>query len=85
MDFFNIPEPKSFQRIQDEHACTQEQLLNEIKEIQQEQMQLLNKMQSDSKKQSIIEQNRFIVSTVISVSALIAAVVAAVAAIIPLT
>ena len=44
----------------------------------------LDKMQSDSKKESEINSKRFVIQTVISVLGLIAAVVAAVAAIIAL-
>lgn len=44
----------------------------------------LDKMQSDSKKESEINSKRFIIQTIISVLGLIAAVVAAVAAIIAL-
>lgn len=84
MDFLHIPEAPSPEYTQDKHMHTQEELLNEIRSLHQEQMQLLQKMQSDYESQSSVDQRRFIITTVISVSALIAAVVASVAAIIPL-
>lgn len=53
---------------------------NELRSINEK----LDKMQSDSKKESEINSKRFVVQTVISFLGLIAAVVAAVAAIISL-
>lgn len=53
---------------------------NELQSINEK----LDKMQSDSEKESKINNKRFIIQTVISVLGLIAAVVAAVAAIIAL-
>ena len=37
MDFFNIPEPPSFERVQNDYSQKQIDLLNEIKTVQQDQ------------------------------------------------
>ena len=41
MDFFNIPEPPSFERVQNDYSQKQIDLLNEIKTVQQDQAKLL--------------------------------------------
>lgn len=84
MDFFNIPEPPSFERTQNDYSQKSIDLLKEIKKSQDEQIYLVNKIQDDSEKEAKINRKRFIIQTVLSVASLIAAVVAAVAAIIVL-
>ena len=48
MDFFNIPEPPSFERVQNDYSQKQIDLLNEIKTVQQDQAKLLNQMEKAS-------------------------------------
>ena len=48
MDFFNIPEPPSFERVQNDYSQKQIDLLNEIKIVQQDQAKLLNQMEKAS-------------------------------------
>lgn len=84
MNFFNIPEPPSFEREQNDYSQKSIDLLKEIKKAQDEQIYLVNKIQDDSEKEAKINRKRFIIQTVLSVASLIAAVVAAVAAIIVL-
>ena len=50
MDFFNIPEPPSFERVQNDYSQKQIDLLNEIKIVQQDQAKLLNQMEKASSK-----------------------------------
>lgn len=84
MNFSNIPEPPSFERIQNDYSQKNVELLEAIRKTQLEQIDHLDKLQLESKKESEINHKRFIIQTIISVASLIAAVVAAVAAIIAL-
>lgn len=84
MNFSNIPEPPSFERIQNDYSQKNVELLEAIRKTQLEQIDHLDKLQLESKKESEINIKRFIIQTIISVASLIAAVVAAVAAIIAL-
>lgn len=84
MNFSNIPEPPSFERIQNDYSQKNVDLLEEIRKTQLDQITQLDKLQLESEKESEINHKRFIIQTIISVASLIAAVVAAVAAIIAL-
>ena len=84
MNFSNIPEPPSFERIQNDYSQKNVELLEAIRKTQLEQIDHLDKLQLESEKESEINHKRVIIQTIISVASLIAAVVAAVAAIIAL-
>ena len=84
MNFSNIPEPPSFERIQNDYSQKNVELLEAIRKTQLEQIDHLDKLQLESEKESEINHKRFIIQTIISVASLIAAVVGAVAAIIAL-
>lgn len=84
MNLSNIPEPPSFERVQNDYSQKNIDLLEEIRKTQLEQIDYLDKLQLESEKESEINHKRFVIQTVISVASLIAAVVAAVAAIIAL-
>ena len=84
MNFSNIPEPPSFERIQNDYSQKNVELLEAIRKTQLEQIDHLDKLHLESEKESEINHKRFIIQTIISVASLIAAVVAAVAAIIAL-
>lgn len=71
MDFFNIPEPPSFQQIQNEYSQEQVDLLEEIKATQENQMKLLNEMNSSSSK----DKKWLIIGTISSVIAAIGTIV----------
>lgn len=77
MDFFNIPEPPSPEYVHDKHMHNQEELLNEIKSLQQEQMEIFNKFQQDSERESKISRRRFWISLIVSLIAATAAVISA--------
>ena len=59
MDFFNIPEPPSFERVQNDYSQKQIDLLNEIKTVQQDQAKLLNQMEKASSKDNFISNCRY--------------------------
>lgn len=84
MDFSNIPEPPSFERIRNDYSQKNIDLLDEIRKTQSDQIDRMDKFQLDSEKESEINRKRFVIQTVISIASLIAALVAAVAAIIVL-
>lgn len=71
MDFFNIPEPPSFQQIQNDYSQEQIDLLEEIKATQENQMKLLNEMNSFSSK----DKKWLIIGTISSVIAAIGTIV----------
>ena len=71
MDFFNIPEPSSFQQIQNDYTQEQIDLLEEIKATQENQMKLLNEMNSSSSK----DKKWLIIGTISSVIAAIGTIV----------
>ncbi len=71
MAFFNIPEPPSFERIQNDYSQKQIDLLNEIKTVQQDQITLLNRMEKSSSK----DKKWLIIGTVSSVIAAIGTIV----------
>lgn len=83
MNFFDIPEPPSYEYIQNKHMHKQEELLNEIRELQQIQIQLLSKMESDSGKESKLNTKRFWINFFIATIAAVAAVISAVVCIYP--
>lgn len=72
MDFSNPPEPKPYGLIQDEHMHNQKALLNEIKILQQEQLALLNQINSDSNKECKYNRQANVVIIVIALLTLIA-------------
>lgn len=84
MDFSNIPEPPSFERVQNDYSQKNVDLLKEIRRTQLEQIDRMDKFQLDSMKDSETNHRHFVIQTVLSVASLIASVVAAVAAIISL-
>ena len=71
MDFFNIPEPPSFQQIQNDYSQEQIDLLEEIKSTQENQMKLLNEMNSSSSK----DKKWLIIGTISSIIAAIGTIV----------
>ncbi len=81
MNFFDIPEPPSYEYIQNKHMHKQDELLNEIRELQQ--IQLLSKMESGSGKESKLNTKRFWINFFIATIAAVAAVISAVVCIYP--
>lgn len=79
MNFSNIPEPPSFERIQNDYSQKNVELLEAIRKTQLEQIDHLDKLQLESEKESEINHKRFIIQTIISVASLIAAVAAIIA------
>ncbi len=73
MDFFNIPEPPSFERTQNDYSQKQIDLLNEIKETQEEQMRILNQMQADSNKETKFNRIGFFITLIVAIIAAIGA------------
>ena len=71
MDFFNIPEPPSFERVQNDYSQKQIDLLNEIKTVQQDQAKLLNQMEKASSK----DKKWLVISTISSVIAAIGTII----------
>lgn len=71
MNFSNIPEPPSFERVQNDYSQKQIDLLNEIKTVQQDQITLLNQMEKSSSK----DKKWLIIGTVSSVIAAIGTIV----------
>lgn len=82
MDFFNIPSAPSPEFTQDKHMNKQEEILNEIKELQLRQMQLLEKMDNDNKHQSKYEHRSNTVIIIVAVLTLIATLIQPLAALI---
>lgn len=71
MNFSNIPEPPSFERVQNDYSQKQIDLLNEIKTVQQDQITLLNQMEKSSSK----DKKWLIIGTVSSVIAALGTIV----------
>ena len=71
MDFFNIPEPPSFERVQNDYSQKQIDLLNEIKTVQQDQAKLLNQMEKASAK----DKKWLVIGTISSVIAAIGTII----------
>ena len=71
MNFSNIPEPPSFERVQNDYSQKQIDLLNEIKTVQQDQITLLNRMEKSSSK----DKKWLVIGTVSSVIAAIGTIV----------
>lgn len=70
MNFSNIPEPPSFERIQNDYSQKNVELLEAIRKTQLEQIDHLDKLQLESEKESEINHKRFIIQTIISVACL---------------
>ena len=73
MDFFNIPEPPSFERTQNDYSQKQIDLLNEIKENQEEQMRITNQMQAYSNKEKKFNRIGFFIPPKVAIIAAIGA------------
>ena len=71
MNFSNIPEPPSFERVQNDYSQKQIDLLNEIKTVQQDQITLLNRMEKSSSQ----DKKWLVIGTVSSVIAAIGTIV----------
>lgn len=71
MNFSNIPEPPSFERVQNDYSQKQIDLLNEIRTVQQDQITLLNQMEKSSSK----DKKWLIIGTVSSVIAALGTIV----------
>ena len=68
---WNIPEPPSFERVQNDYSQKQIDLLNEIKTVQQDQAKLLNQMEKASSK----DKKWLVISTISSVIAAIGTII----------
>ena len=71
MNFSNIPEPPSFEHVQNDYSQKQIDLLNEIKTVQQDQITLLNRMEKSSSK----DKKRLIIGTVSPIIAALGTIV----------
>ncbi len=71
MNFSNIPEPPSFERVQNDYSQKQIDLLNEIKTVQQDQIKFLNRMEKSSSK----DKKWVVISTVSSIIAAIGTII----------
>ena len=71
MNFSNIPEPPSFEHVQNDYSQKQIDLLNEIKTVQQDQITLLNRMEKSSSR----DKKWLIIGTVSSVIAALGTIV----------
>lgn len=71
MNFSNIPEPPSFEHVQNDYSQKQIDLLNEIKTVQQNQITLLNRMEKSSSK----DKKWLVIGTVSSVIAAIGTII----------
>lgn len=60
MNFSNIPEPPSFERIQNDYSQKNVDLLEEIRKTQLDQITQLDKLQLESEKESEINHNLII-------------------------